>query len=313
MSLLSVFLSKDGLHHGADHRLVGLVDASQEIALEMHAAALPPDAQNFACRRLQTLMRVADDHLYTAQATPRQRAQELGPEGLGLGWHDSDAKDLTAPVRVYRDGYYNRHGHNPPALAQLYVGGVEPQERPVAFERAVQECLHPLVYFLAEARHLAFRGARQPHSLHQIIDGARGNPLNIRFLYHRHKRLLGRLARLKKRRKITAFSEFGNIQADGACAGIPSTRPVAIALVLSLRAALTAPGAANGGHLNIHQSLGSILDQVAQKISVIALGDCLRKVDYRIGHRVLLSGHWSLNNLRLRKKHGGRQTGRALR
>ena len=48
MGLVAVGLGEDGLHHGADHRLVGLAHAGQQVALEMHAAALPAGAQNLA-------------------------------------------------------------------------------------------------------------------------------------------------------------------------------------------------------------------------------------------------------------------------
>ncbi|MCB1363201.1 MAG: hypothetical protein KDK02_03720, partial [Rhodobacteraceae bacterium] len=43
------------------------------------------------------------------------------------------------------------------------------------------------------------------------------------------------------------------------------------------------------------------LDQLAQKIRVITLGDRARKVDHGIGHRVLLRCRRSLNNLKLRR------------
>jgi hypothetical protein len=61
------------------------------------------------------------------------------------------------------------------------------------------------------------------------------------------------------------------------------------------------PGTANGRHLNIHQPLRGIPNQLAQEIRVIALGDHARKVDHRLGHRALLRCRGSLNNLRLRR------------
>ena len=48
MGLVAVGLGEDGLHHSADHRLVGLAHPRQKVALEMHAAALPTGAQNLA-------------------------------------------------------------------------------------------------------------------------------------------------------------------------------------------------------------------------------------------------------------------------
>ena len=90
MGLVAVGLSEDGLYHGADHRLVGLAHAGQQIALEMHAAALPPGAQDLACGGLQALMGVADHQLHAPQAASGQRTQEIGPERFGFRGHDGN-------------------------------------------------------------------------------------------------------------------------------------------------------------------------------------------------------------------------------
>jgi hypothetical protein len=44
--------------------------------------------QHFGDSGLQPLVRVGDDELHAAQAAAPQLAQELGPEGLGLGRAD---------------------------------------------------------------------------------------------------------------------------------------------------------------------------------------------------------------------------------
>lgn len=48
MGPVAVRLGEDGLHDGAGHRLVGLAREGLEVALELHATALPPGAQNQA-------------------------------------------------------------------------------------------------------------------------------------------------------------------------------------------------------------------------------------------------------------------------
>ena len=58
-------------------------------------------------------------------------------------------------------------------------------------------------------------------------------------------------------------------------------------------------------------TLASILDQLAQKVRVIALGDHTGKVDRGFGHRALLR-HRRLQQPQITKKHGGHH-GRALR
>ena len=121
MGLVGVGLGEDGLHHRADHPLVGLAQAGQQIALKMHAAALPSGTQDLACGGLQALVGVADHQLNTAQAAAREGPQEVGPERLGLGGQDGDPQDLAAPVRVDRNGHDHRHRDDASALAQLHM------------------------------------------------------------------------------------------------------------------------------------------------------------------------------------------------
>jgi len=166
-----------------------------------------------------------------------------------------------------------------PALAQLHVSGVEPEEGPVTLEGTVQERLHPLVDLLAKPRDLALRGARQTHRAHQVVNRSGGDAMDVGFLYHGHQCLLCGPSRLKECWEVTALAQLRNVQADGACPSIPLARPVAVALVLAVRAALAMSGAAHGGHLDVHQPLRGILDQLAQEIRVVALGDRLGKVD----------------------------------
>src|SRR5690606_23468136 len=104
-------------------------------------------------------------------------------------------------------------------------------------------------------------------------------------------------------------------QPDRACPGIPLARSIAIALVLTVRAAFTVSRPADSGHLDIHQPLRGVSDQFPQEIVrcayaaplaprshlTIALGDYPRKVNHGLGHRALLRCRGSLNNLRLRR------------
>jgi hypothetical protein len=81
----SVFLGKGGGDEGGNDTPAVLAGMGQHIAHEVHPATLPGGVQNFGNRRLEPLMRIRDHQLDAAQAAPGQRAQELDPEGLGLG------------------------------------------------------------------------------------------------------------------------------------------------------------------------------------------------------------------------------------
>jgi len=106
----------------------------------------------------QPFVSVGDHQLDAAQAAAGHLAQELRPEGLRLGGADVHAQHLPAAVGVHADGDRHRHGDDPAGLAHLHVGGVDPQIRPLAFDRPLQEGLHPLVDLFARPTDLAFGG-----------------------------------------------------------------------------------------------------------------------------------------------------------
>src|SRR5215472_6816523 len=73
---------------------------------------------------------------------------------------DMQPDDLAPAVGVCGDGDYCRHRDDAAALALLQVGGVEPQIRPLATERPVEEGVHALVDLLAELGNLRLADAR---------------------------------------------------------------------------------------------------------------------------------------------------------
>ena len=100
------------------------------------------------------------DQLDAAQAAAAQLAQEVGPEGLGLGRADVHAQHLAPAVGV--DADRDDHGDRDDAavVAHLHVGRVDPQIRPVAFDRAIEKGLHLRVDLLAQPADLALRYRR---------------------------------------------------------------------------------------------------------------------------------------------------------
>jgi len=79
-------------------------------------------------------------------------------------------------------------------VLSLDVPGVDPQVRPIAFERAVQECGDLFVELDAQPRDLALGDAQHVQRLDQVVHRARGDALNVGLLGHRGERFLGRLA-----------------------------------------------------------------------------------------------------------------------
>ena len=124
-------------------------------------------------------MGVRYDELDPAQAPAGELAQESGPEGLRFGRADVHAQRLAAAVRVDAHGDDDRHGDDAPVLADLHIGGVDPEIGPIAFDGALQEGFDAPVDLFAQAGDLALGDAAHAHRLDEIVDGARRDALEL--------------------------------------------------------------------------------------------------------------------------------------
>ena len=73
------------------------------------------------------------------------------------------AEPLAPAVLVHRDGHYDGAADDPPVLAELQVGGVEPEIGPSALDGAREGRPDPLVDVRAEPAHLALGDAPTAH------------------------------------------------------------------------------------------------------------------------------------------------------
>lgn len=128
--------------------------------------------------------------------------RQLGPEGLRLGRSGGDAQHLALAVLVHRDG--DCHGTADgegmpatgsrawpnPALADLEVGGIEPEVGPGSLQGPGEERVHALVDLDAEAadpgsspgQALGLRHAARAHGLDQVVHGPGRNAVDAGFL-----------------------------------------------------------------------------------------------------------------------------------
>ena len=90
-------LGKGGGDEGRDDPPPAFPGMGKGIALEVNPAPLPGGAKNLRDGSLDALVRIADDQLYAPQAAPRQLAQELRPDWLGLGVPISKPKTSCRP------------------------------------------------------------------------------------------------------------------------------------------------------------------------------------------------------------------------
>ena len=164
----------------------------------MHPAPLLAGVQHFRGGCAQALVIIGDDELHTAQAAGCQGPEEVLPEGLCFGFTCGKAEDLALTFGIGPDSHYRSRRDNAASLPAFDIRGVDPQVRPLALDRAVQEGLYPLIDFFAQARHLALRDARAAHRLDQVIDSACRDALDVGLLDDGCQRLLGRAARLQE-------------------------------------------------------------------------------------------------------------------
>src|SRR3569832_1859911 len=213
----------------------------KRIAHEVNAAALPGSMKHLAHGGLDAFMGIGDDEFDAAQAAPCELAQELSPEGFGFGWRDVHSQDFSAPLAVSSHRDDDRHRHDATVLARLYVGRVDPEVRPVAFDGPLQEGLHLAVDLLAEPADLALGDAAHAHGLDEIVDRPRQNAIDVSFLDNRAQGLLNQPPRLQEGREIAAFPELGDTQLNRPGAGFPQPIAVTVALVAPIGTAFSGP------------------------------------------------------------------------
>lgn len=138
-----IVLCEGGGDEGGDDAPAALAGMGESVANEVDPAALPGGGEDLGDGRLDAFMGVGDHELDAAQAPAGELAQEPGPEGLRLGRADIHAEHLPPAVGI--DAHRDDHGDrdDTPVLPDLHVGGVDPQVRPVALDRPVEEGLHP--------------------------------------------------------------------------------------------------------------------------------------------------------------------------
>jgi hypothetical protein len=240
----------------------------QQISEDVNPAALPGGVENLGSSGLQTFMRVRDHERNAAQPAPHERAQEGGPKGFGLGRPDCQAENFPATVGVDTNRDYHGHRDDPAGLADLHVGRVDPEVRPVALDRTVEKGPHSRVDLGTEPRDLALADARHPHRLDQLVDAAGRDALHVSFLDHRRERLLGGAPRFEEAREVRALAELGDLQLDRTGPRLPRPVSKAVALVGPRWRAFAVAGAAQALDLQRHQPLGDEADHLAQEIDV---------------------------------------------
>jgi len=185
---------------------------------------------------------VGDHELDPDQPTGHQPAQELAPEGLGLGLADIESDDLPPAGLVHAVGHDHALAHHASAVSDLLDLGVEEEVGVAALKRPRPEGLDLLVEAGADARDL---GLRDPEAerLDDLVDLARGDPGHVGLLDDGHERLLGALSRLQEAREVAALAELRDRDLELAGARVEAPGAVAVSVGGAVLGALSVLGA----------------------------------------------------------------------
>ena len=206
----------------------------------MRAASLPAGAlEDRGDGAFETLVAIADHQLHASQTTRHQSAQEAQPEGAVLTGSDIHPEHFAlAGRRIEPDRDDDRHVHHAVILPHFQEGGVDPNVRIDPIEFAGAEALHLGIQLFAQAADLALADAIQTQGFDQVVDTARAHALHVGLAHGRHQGSLRSLAGLQQARKEAAITDAGDPQLERAHPRIPGPISVAVALPLSIRAAL---------------------------------------------------------------------------
>ncbi len=198
------------------------------------------------------------------------------------------------------------------ALTDLLGQRVHPDERVgPGVERPVAERGDLLVEMLGHRADLGLRHLGDAEGFGELLDPARGNAQQVGGGDHTDQGLLGPAAALEEpAREVTALTQLGDGEFDGAGAGIPLARAISVAVVDAFVADLPVLGIADGIRLRGHECVGERLDHHAQQIGTrrgkVVLGEGMQGQTVWCGHRADL-----LRDSTSRRSAGGRSSMRA--
>src|SRR5579862_3978714 len=128
--------------------------------------------------------------------------------------------DLALAFGVCGHSDYRRDRDDAAALALLEVGGIEPEIRPFAGQRAVEERIDAIVDVPAQLADRALADSSQSHRLHHVVHPPGRDAADPGPLHHRDQPLLGGAPRLPEWWEITALTQLGDSEFKGAEPGL---------------------------------------------------------------------------------------------
>ena len=290
-----VGLGEDRADGGRHHRALSLHHPRQDVAHEVHPAALPGGAQqDLADRGLEARVVATDHERDAVEAPSAQVAQEVTPEGLVLAVAQGESQDLAVAVEADPGRDHDGPRDHSPAHAGLDVGGVEEDVGEGAVgEAAGAELLESLVHLRADPRDLALgEPGLDPQSAHQVVDLAGGDPVDVGLDHDGVEGLVDASPALEHARKERALAQLGDLQVHVAGPGRERAGTVPVATRRAGPTSLVGLGADSLSRLGLDQRLIEEADHLAHQIEVGTLSQRVEQLGWVkivVGHRSFLS------------------------
>src|SRR5713226_2922391 len=127
------------------------------------------------------------------------------------------------------------------------------------------------IELFADAADLVLGDALDAERLGEVVDRPRRDAMDVGLLDHRQQRTLVPAARLQEAWEVGALAELGDLQLQGADAGIPLPVSIAVAIGGPARRALVWLGPDEVSHFGVHQLLREQPHAVTQEVGIRAL------------------------------------------
>lgn len=237
-------LGVDRLQHGRHSAPPGLRYLGQDVAIEVHRAALVGRSrEHLGDGAGHGGGLVAGEHAHAGKpAGPRPR-EELPPALGGLGEPLGGADDLAVAVVVVADGHHHGHVLEGAAPCALQVDAVDEDVGVAAGERPAPPLLDRLERLVVEVGDGGRRDGRPPQDLGDVLDSPGGHAGQVHLDHGLLHRGLAALVALDDRRGEPHALELGHSERDLARGGREASLVVAGAVGLAPCRPLVAVGA----------------------------------------------------------------------
>jgi len=235
---------EDAFREGGDLSPMAARGMRQEIAHEMHRAALPGDPlERLAGGFDQARVMVGDHPPDPFQAAGLETLEAVTPGGQGLGIADPDASSLAHPVGPDARGHAGGLGHHAILFTHGEDPGVDPHERVRGRETTLVESPDPGIEAGTERAHHRLRKGGATQGLGDLGHFAGRDALHDHLHEGQHERLFAARIAFEQLRREAAVARLGDLQGHRPHPGVerPGAHPMAIALALCRPLVRTGP------------------------------------------------------------------------